>query len=488
MDRIHASLLMVIVLASSAYSYRFICNGILANGEVRSDECGICDEEHAARWKSPNLEVVVDENILPAGITKNEWRTVVKNSFAAWENISGSRLKFTQLKNDNLRQLGATDSMHEIFWITDKNEWRKMVGAGEFGTLGATLPRYVCGGSMGEKRSIFDADLVLNGLPHINWKLDCHDDECISIQTTLVHELGHFFGLDHPCLMCGNSIMSARAGFNLMYPVFDDMEGVRALYPSDKKGGFGFPCNKDSECGERNHCISDKLIKYCSTTCNDDKECALGAVCGNNDGSKACVFVDSQDVGGRKEGDNCMRGPCSEPMICAGVSEPHYFCYNPCKNDTHCKPGQACVDIEDGEAICVTIKHKGERCNHRELCEEELYCVFDRPRSGYCRAPCKPTDLSKTGCGHGEVCEIFDNVVEICVPKEEVLALDVGSDGFAAEKNNSFEQEKNPPTSTPQGCQSNQVDNAHDISWLILVFLWWCIHNALMRNRKVCPV
>lgn len=423
---------VVIVLALcglSAHGFRFVCNGLLANGEERSDECGICDEERAARWRNPEIPVVVGYETLPKTISSSDWESAVKKSFAAWNDIDGSSLKFVEKSGSLVRAFGANDSIHELFWITDIHEWRKLVGAGEFGTLGATLPRYACGGDLGDKREIFDADLVLNGLGHINWQLECDNEDCISIQTTLVHELGHFFGLDHPCQLCSTSIMSARAGYDLTYPVLDDIAGVRALYPDGSSGNFGDSCTSNLDCGER-VCVNDKVNRYCSNDCEKNTECPNGTACTEIESEQVCAFVDPGSSLGKNAGDSCSKRPCREPMICAGASEESFYCYEPCFADADCKEGDMCIRLDAKDAICVTIRARGEKCNQRDLCDTNLYCIFDTLHSGTCRSPCEPTLNADSGCEDGEVCEHFAEGLEICVPMEDVMGLDDSSDGF----------------------------------------------------------
>ncbi|MCA9508611.1 MAG: matrixin family metalloprotease, partial [Myxococcales bacterium] len=266
-------LFVVLLFASISQAHRYVCNGILANGDERWDTCGPCDDKNAARWPNPNIPVVVDNKSLPGGIDKKEWMGVVDDSFSAWNDISGSSLRFFQVDKEIRRDFGQNEMLHEIFWVNNSEEWRRLVGVGEFGTLGATLPRYRCGGKLGSKRQIFDADLALNAMPYINWKVKCEDDDCISIQTTLVHELGHFVGLDHPCLACSTSIMSARAVFDLMYPVLDDISGLQILYPDIQTGGFGSQCIYTSDCKDGFECIASNGSKYCTAQCSNDDDC-----------------------------------------------------------------------------------------------------------------------------------------------------------------------------------------------------------------------
>jgi hypothetical protein len=421
---------MATFLALDVQGYRFVCNGLLADGQERSDSCGICDIAHAARWQNPNIAVVIDNEPLPKGISQSEWQDVVKTSLGAWEDVSGSSVRFIKKDGNNPREFGANESLHEVFWITDVEEWRRLVGSGEFGTLGATLPRYSCGGQEGAKRTIMDADLVLNGMSHINWQVDCKDDDCISIQTTLVHELGHFFGLDHPCLMCSTSIMSARAGFDLLFPVFDDMEGARALYPDNSKGAFGFSCRTDQDCGTGMNCIVDSDNRYCSSSCNTDADCEMGAICQTNNEKLMCTFIDSAHAGGADLGEACSRVPCREPFICAGASEDKFFCFMPCENDQACDADKRCHKIDDKVSLCVRVKALGETCDHKELCADDAYCVFDNDSFGFCRASCRSDSAGKS-CASGLTCKTFTGGEKVCVPEKDDLDLgDGSSSGF----------------------------------------------------------
>lgn len=418
-----------------AFTHRYVCNGILANGVERHDECGVCDDEHAARWDSPNIPIVVDYETLPFGVTKKEWQGVVDDSFAAWNTIKGTSLRFFALERENARNFGDDEALHEIFWIKNKEEWRKLVGVGEFGTLGATLPRYSCGGGQGAKRRIFDADLVMNGVEsddgtqYVNWRVVCPEDEdCISIQTTLVHELGHFLGLDHPCLMCSSSIMSARAGYDLMVPMQDDINGVRALYPQTKTNNFAASCSSDTSCAEGFQCIERQGSSYCSNQCTNDNQCENGGVCELHDGQGMCILAVDGSAPLRKLGQNCNVIDCEAPLECRGQKE-EFYCFKTCATQDDCQASESCVLLEDGTTLCVALKNKSELCDGPVLCHKNLACVKESTHSGYCRSYCNFSDYPTTGCAKDELCTIIENK-KICMPEKEGLSLDNNSVNF----------------------------------------------------------
>jgi hypothetical protein len=334
----------------------------------------------------------------------------------------------------------------------------------------------------GQPRRIYDADLVLNGLrqkdgtPIINWQVKCEDDDCISIQTTLVHELGHFFGLDHPCLMCSTSIMSARAGFDLMYPVFDDMAGLRILYPDASGGGFGSPCKNTKECLEGSECIVDGSNEYCSKKCRGDQDCELGAICHENAGKKFCTFMGEKSVEARKLGENCSRVECAEPFACAGAVRGEYYCFMPCLNKSDCPLEQNCVDLTGGVSLCVTIKKKGEICDGKALCDHNLYCIIEAgSNQGTCHEACGLVNASGSGCPEGETCRIFGPGEELCVPLS--LALDESSSGFENAKPTGLGRSGKGPESL-SGCSA--LGSPEGLSWWLSVAL----AMLLVRRRR----
>lgn len=457
---------------NNIYSYRFICNGILSDGQERSDECGSCEDDNAARWPDPQIKIVVDYENFPKSISREDWQKVVKKSFRAWNEIDGSKLRLKETTGKSYGEFGSNEDIHEIFWITKKEDWRRLVGSGEFGTLGATLPRYTCGGDLGSKREIFDADLVLNGLPHINWQIDCpKSEDCISVQTTLVHELGHFFGLDHPCLMCNESVMTAVAMDDIKTPTLDDMKAIRTLYPDGSTGGFGFICNDDSSCQDGFKCIENNHDKYCSNMCESNEDCESSSNCIKIDENHVCALnIKGQPSSLGGEGENCAYTPCIEPLVCAGPGEENFHCFSPCQTSFDCLEGKSCVGVKSFISVCMDLRKKGEKCDYLNLCEERLMCVFENEQEGFCRSHClKDHQVGLAQCSLGEYCEVVDNIYDVCIPKVKHINLENRRDNLVPQSPlsggkmiNDYERHKKP-----FGCSG--INEPGICLWLLLM-------------------
>lgn len=416
------------IFSLPAQNYRFICNGFLADGSEREDHCGVCDLEHAPKWSNPNISVVVDTKVLPEGLSKDDWMGIVQDSFSVWNSVSGTNLRLFIVDQDSKREFGSNPYLHEIMWITDIDEWREFTGGGAYLTLAATVPRYNCGEEFEGRREIFDADMVLNGTGLINWKRNCDEDEeeCSSIQATLVHELGHFFGIDHPCVLCSTSVMSARAGFDIKFPLFDDMEAVRALYPDGELGGFLSTCKNNADC-DGMECIFHHGSKYCSKRCNVDEECEHGTICSE---SGRCIFMTSDNFG-KKRGEKCSRSPCVESLICAGPAEDEFYCYEPCTSDADCLGKEECMAVSRAISLCLELSDIGEECTSKKFCRDDLVCVFENESFGICRKECQKTLKNREGCGPKERCFSIERSLEVCMPYEPDIKLDDASSGFS---------------------------------------------------------
>lgn len=393
-----AALAMLAGAAPPAHAFKYLCNGMNADGTVDPDPCGQttypCNAQNAVRWVPGILQFKVDVNTVPSGVSQSRWSTLLNASLQAWNNVSGSTLSIQNVGPANTRQFGANDANHELFWINSATEWQQKVGAGVNGALGVTLPRY---SFCGQPAEMEDADLALNGAGF------CWDrNGCNNIQSTLVHEMGHAFGLGHPCTLCDWAVMSAQAGYDPEYPLFDDQEAVRSLYPGTP-GGVGYGCNGNGAC-TGGLCITTSSARYCSQTCGN---CPAGFACEDvSPYGMVCVFAAGSAATPVGEGENCSQRPCAANLQCAGDGN-NFTCYRTCTPPNGaCGANQQCVELQGGGGVCLTTAGNamlGEVCNAQNLCVDGLLCILETDTSGRCRSSCNPAG-GGSGCPAGLAC------------------------------------------------------------------------------------
>ncbi len=159
--------------------------------------------------------------------TAAEW-DAVRASFGQWQSIPGTILKF----EDGGRaapgaDINTADGTNLIFWAksdTFVNGGRDNI----FGTLALTFPRTTT------DNTLLEADIVLNG-GQFAWFTDFNQPNRPDrfIEATLLHEIGHFLGLEHSPV--GGATMFARGTDGIgpqagLSP--DEMAAARTLYPA----------------------------------------------------------------------------------------------------------------------------------------------------------------------------------------------------------------------------------------------------------------
>lgn len=409
-----AWLFLFIFLVSQAHAYKFICNGIDAEGTIESDHCGVCTDESGPRWMPATVNIKVDANTLPKNLSKTDWLNVATSSMESWNKVAGANIKIQHVGDTNRRSFGSDSSSHELFWVTDKAEWRRKVGGGENGALGVTVSPYNCPNSARKGREIYDADLIMNGIGAFKWSPSCKNwGDCDSIRSTLTHELGHFIGLGHPCASCSWSIMSAQASFNVEYPVFDDQQALRALYPGSPSGEMGVRCDADRDCGSGLACVTQADARYCSKACSESSQCPAGYACDASLGDSVCRFAIGRLAGAVGLGESCKTQPCEDGLYCAGEDNEHVFCFDMCSPTDKCKSNETCILFEGGgkDGVCLTLAKIGDKCGYKTYCEEIASCVMDG-EAGLCRKDC---DLKKRNqCSTGETCHDIGNGKGAC--------------------------------------------------------------------------
>lgn len=298
----------------------------------------------------------------------------VRRAFATWTGVACSSLAFEEQtfepSSDQARNVIANDGKHRVYWAETEAEW-----PGDRGTLALTYTFY----TLDQRRAITDADIVANG---VNWDWTTDQDAAgqgqpakVDVETVMLHEIGHFFGLDHSqdpgaAMFASNNKVLQRA------PANDDVEGICALYsngeplPHNPGAGsgapLGAPCLAHSNCAS-SVCVSDPAYdeSYCSKLCTPGgTECDSGFECTPSGNQAYCLKPEPIDE------------------LC-----------DQCNLHSHCASG-----------LCATVP-------------------FRNGGAPFCTKPCDPTPGQPSQCPQGYQCEVTQQQttqIAVCVPTNGV--------------------------------------------------------------------
>lgn len=412
--------------AARAQEFRFLCNGIDANGNSASDGCGPCSVNTAARWEVGTVPLHYDRTTLPtgaSGVSSSRWANEIAAARASWNAVMG--LALSDAGNASFRQFGDDNGQNEIFWITSLNEWNNKVGGGVNDALGVTITQnercFNGTGSDEGSRAIFDADIVMNGVG-FDWSFN-------SSLSTLTHEMGHAIGLGHPCINCGELMSATSQGGDLDPdgPQSGDIIGVQQLYPAP--GLLGSACAGDFDC-DSGLCASAGGSSFCSQTCSG--ACPSGMICTTVAGEgQICVFSSTEIA---LPGERCGPPGCADACdlsavgpgcnLCVPLQNNTSECFAGCNAQTqagcNAANGESCVTIfsnDNVSGVCVPggTALRGQPCSEQNACVDGLVCVLDTPTAGICRGICE--NSTGTGCFNNENClAVFGDGSAACFP------------------------------------------------------------------------
>ncbi len=413
--------LLVVTLALAAASpaaaqFRFLCNGINADGSSDPDCNEPCNASTAARWEIGTVPWNYDDSTRPPEISATRWTNEQIAARDNWNAVMG--IVLTDGGSASFREFGVDNGQNEIFWILSGTEWNNKVGGGINSALGVTITQNSRCFSSG--RDIFDADVVLNGAG-FNW-----GPSDTSSLSTMSHEMGHGLGLGHPCAIC-DQLMSATSTFDEPDgPQAGDVEGIQQLYPAP--GRVGSACSTDGECDD-NLCANVGGSSFCTTSCTTT--CPNGMVCFDDPTEgNICIFNSTEvsPTGGACGPPGCADACDIESVgpgcnFCIEFTDGTGQCFAGCNAQTQsgCGANEGCSTIFQDDAVsgvCVPqgTAVRGQPCGGEVGCVDGLVCaVTDGGDNGVCIGLCD--NDTGSGCLSTENCFVaFTDGTAACFP------------------------------------------------------------------------
>ena len=404
------------------------------------------------RW--PNTESQpVPFTVSPAGsddVSDGSDLAAVRSAFASWQDVECSFLSFEEQAWVEPGQV-ADDGVNRVYWEENEANW-----PGTADTLGLTFTFFLRSG----EQPITDADMILNGI-HWTWTTDANEvgqgpaPGNVDIETVVLHEAGHFFGLAHS--QDPDSVMFATNNKPTQRSLdTDDVQGICALYsngqpvPGGSGGAVGSPCTSGGDCTSQ-ICVDDLNVgrAYCSQVCvaGQTDACPVGFSCeAGGDGNSYCLAPIPVDelCDQCTNGNQCSSGLC---VTVANVNDLQPFCSqtcdptegapNTCPNGYRCEVARlgatflgACVP---NTGLCEPSGKGGqdELCFANGRCKPGHRCIEYFAGSGifFCHADCAITQIGLS-CGfprsrcdevprlmNTPACFTFANVGEPCIPE-----------------------------------------------------------------------
>jgi hypothetical protein len=367
----------------------------------------------------------------------------VQRGFARWNSSQVSCTRWatsyagTFSSPSGAAAINGTDGQNRVIWLGG-TDWKN--GSQ---TLGVTGLVWIQGSN-----EIVDADIEMNN--DRTWKVGGSGSNLVDVESIIVHESGHFLGLEHSSPTSAIMYAAYPTGAIKVDLTDTDRNDVCTQYPATTStGAQGDFCQTDPNCQSALRCrglAGTTGSAICTLECTGDAQCPTGYTCQNSSPSgstgKACLrpagavdlckfCTSGSDCSTGKCVTNVLQNWCTRSCVttsdcgsgynCAstssgGICVPQTTCPTPqCASNSDCAIGYACQG-----GMCTATGNPGDRCELSGYCKACSICIGSY-QEAYCRRCCNSSGFCQgctgTTCGTGSQCvQLSGNAAAVCEP------------------------------------------------------------------------
>jgi MYXO-CTERM domain-containing protein len=308
---------------------------------------------------------------------------------------------------------------------------------------------------------IFDADMEVNN--NTDWS-DYGPAPSYDFESVILHEAGHFLGLDHTPTQSAVMYANVDQGASKRVLTSLDTTDVCTVYPG-VRGGQGDRCAAVTDCTGTRVCegAAGSTTLICTADCTGATgvSCPSGYTCQPSTAGYACL----PQVGSSDLCKACVTGQDCTTGLCLTDGAGFNWCSVSCSSNAQCGTGYTCQSLGTGglgcvpdarctaqctgnsgcsvgfgctNGACVATGNPGDRCEASNYCKSCGVCVIDPNDStvAFCRSCCGGSGAggfcsacSATSCtGSGTACtSLSNNADSACLPSSGVTSCGVCS-------------------------------------------------------------
>lgn len=259
--------------------------------------CGPGEEAKPVQWPSTcvgyhlNDQGTANADDVAAGMS-DTLEEIVVASFDAWHDVDCSTMKLTYegLTSNDRAEVNSGKNATNINLVVFRDEGWSQVASSQ--TFALTSVSY-----NPDSGVIVDADIEINSEYYPLTVADTPDANQVDLRNTLVHEVGHFIGLDHTPVQDATMYASADLGEIKKRQLHqDDVDGICHIYPLI-----------DGE--DATLCQSQSACQHQGALCQSSEDCPDGYECGHNRCRSVVADCSSGGSGGDDDGGCCATSP-----------------------------------------------------------------------------------------------------------------------------------------------------------------------------------